>query len=63
MIIQGIIDVEKERLRRENVYLKFQVNTLKSRMEILEKAYYAVIRSKTIKNDYDEAVITDVDGR
>lgn len=58
----NIIDKEKERLKDENKLLKYELSNARDENEFLRRAFRMVIGQEP-KENHDEAIISDVDGR
>lgn len=58
----NIIDKEKERLKDENKLLKYELSNARDKNEFLRRAFRMVIGQEP-KENHDEAIISDIDGR
>lgn len=58
----NIIDKEKERLKDENKLLKYELSNARDKNEFLRRAFRMVIGEEP-KENHDEAIISDIDGR
>lgn len=58
----NIIDKEKERLKDENKLLKYELSNVRDENEFLRRAFRMVIGQEP-KENHDEAIISDIDGR
>lgn len=58
----NIIDKEKERLKDENKLLKYKLSNARDKNEFLRRAFRMVIGQEP-KENHDEAIISDIDGR
>lgn len=58
----NIIDKEKERLKDENKLLKYELSNARDENEFLRRAFRMVIGQEP-KENHDEAIISDIDGR
>lgn len=62
MVIINIIDEEKEHLKRENKQLKHELLKVRDENEFLQRAFRMLI-GREPKENHDEAIISDIDGR
>lgn len=58
----NIIDKEKEHLKDENKLLKYELSNVRDENEFLRRAFRMVIGQEP-KENHDEAIISDIDGR
>ena len=58
----NIIDKEKERLKDKNKLLKYELSNARDENEFLRRAFRMVIGQEP-KENHDEAIISDIDGR